>query len=164
MIRIRRWLIVGMALAAVGLLVSCGGKTATTAGSGPSATGRTSSDIPPPNLLGGTTLTATEQDFMITLHSGSVGHGTVTFEVANDGPSKHQFVIFRTDLEPDKLPLSNKQVDESGQGVEQVDAIEGIGPGEKESLQVELIAGHYVIVCNISGHYESGMRAELTVT
>jgi uncharacterized cupredoxin-like copper-binding protein len=154
-----------MALAAaLCLLAACGGKGTTTAESGPTGAGRASSDIPPPNLLGGTTLTVTEQDFMITLHSGSVGHGTVTFEVANDGPSKHQFVIFRTDLEPDKLPLANNQVDKSGQGVEQIDAIEGIGPGEKESLQVELIAGHYVIVCNISGHYQSGMRAELTVT
>jgi uncharacterized cupredoxin-like copper-binding protein len=112
---------------------------------------------------GKATVKATEKDFSITLDQTSIDAGDVSFSVTNDGPSTHEFVVFRTDLAPDALPVTGATVDESGGGLEVVDEIEDIEPDSTRTLDVNLDAGTYVIICNIEGHYQSGMHAGLTV-
>jgi uncharacterized cupredoxin-like copper-binding protein len=115
------------------------------------------------------------------MHPGAMGlkadhatvpHGTVTFRVTNAGAVKHEMVI---------LPLPASQVvgtrpfdgeakiDESGvlgeaskSGGE--GAGEGIEPGAEGGLTVTLAPGQYELVCNLAGHYVSGMYSTLTVT
>jgi uncharacterized cupredoxin-like copper-binding protein len=41
---------------------------------------------------------------------------------------------------------------------------EDIASGSDTTLSVDLQPGHYVIICNITGHYEAGMHTELTVS
>lgn len=78
----------------------------------------------------------------------------------------HEFVVFKTDLAADKLPLAadGATVDEAGAGASLtlVDEVEDIAVGATASLAVELPAGHYVAICNVPAHYTSGMRVEFT--
>jgi uncharacterized cupredoxin-like copper-binding protein len=94
--------------------------------------------------------------------------GEVTFEVANDGTTEHEFEIFRTDLAPDALPTTDDgSVDSEGEGVEEIDEIEEFEPGNTETLTTELEAGNYVMICNVvvgdTSHYQEGMRAGFVV-
>jgi uncharacterized cupredoxin-like copper-binding protein len=107
---------------------------------------------------------ATEKDFSIALDATSAQAGKVDFIVTNDGPSVHEFVVFKTDLAPDKLPLKSGAVDESGAGVKHIDEIEDINPNTTQKLEVDLQAGKYVLICNLPGHYQSGMHVGLTVS
>lgn len=98
--------------------------------------------------------------------------GSVTFNVTNDGPADvHEFVVMRTDLAPDALPVDETgTVDEAGEGIiEVVGEIEDIAVGDSPSLTVDLEAGSYVLLCNIyseeesEAHYAQGMRVAFTV-
>jgi len=74
-------------------------------------------------------------------------------------------VVFKTDLAPDALPVDEDgNVDEAGEGVELVDEIEDIAPGDTPSLTVNLDAANYVIICNIPGHYAQGMHTPFVVS
>jgi uncharacterized cupredoxin-like copper-binding protein len=107
----------------------------------------------------------TLQDFKIRLDRTSAPAGKVSFDVENKGPSTHEFVVFKTDLAPDALPTdANGEVDEHGKGVETVDEIEDIEKGATPSLDVDLEAGTYVVICNLPAHYRQGMRAGFTAT
>ncbi len=111
------------------------------------------------------------QEFAIGAIPATVAAGSVTFDVANEGPNDvHEFVVIKTDLAPEALPTDTTgAVDEAGEGIEPVDEIEDIPVGETQSLTVDLAAGSYVLICNIydeteqESHYQEGMRAGFTV-
>jgi uncharacterized cupredoxin-like copper-binding protein len=105
---------------------------------------------------------ATLKDFTITLESENLTAGSTTFDIVNDGPSTHEFEVFRTDLADDSLPVDNSVASDAD--LELINEAEDIAPGMSTSLTVELPAGHYVVICNIPGHYEAGMHAGITVT
>lgn len=110
------------------------------------------------------TIDVTLSDFKIELSDTSAPAGKVTFEVENKGPAVHEFVVFKTDLEPDALPT-----DETGDVAETdefapVDEIEDIAKGARPKLTVDLVAGDYVLICNVTAHYRQGMRTSFTVT
>lgn len=107
-------------------------------------------------------VSATEMDFSITLSSSTATAGPVTFNISNEGPSTHEFVVIQTDDAPDALPVKNGTVDESGLTI--VDENEDVAPGTTATLPVDLKAGSYVIICNVSGHYEAGMHTGFTVS
>jgi Sulfocyanin (SoxE) domain len=114
---------------------------------------------------GARTVNATEKDFAIALDTSTAGSGQVDFEITNEGPSTHEFVVFETDLAPDALPLNKDgDVDEEGKGVTHIDEVEDIASGSTESLDVSLETGGYVVICNLPGHYKLGMHAPLTVS
>ena len=110
---------------------------------------------------------ATESDFKIALDSTSASSGDVTFNVVNDGPSVHEFVVFKTDLAEDSLPTKKENgaviVDEEGSGLTRIDEIEDIAEGDTQDLTVDLDAGKYVLICNLPTHYQLGMHAAFTV-
>jgi uncharacterized cupredoxin-like copper-binding protein len=113
---------------------------------------------------GGGGVSANLSDFKIELGSTSAKAGEVTFKVKNNGPSVHEFVVFKTDLAPDALPTKEDEngiviVDEEGQGVEAVDEIEDIAVGSNKELKVNLQAGKYVVICNLPAHYQQGMHS-----
>src|SRR4051812_13467225 len=55
----------------------------------------------------GATVSATEKDFAMALDQSSTTSGAITFSVTNQGSSTHEFVVFKTDLAPDRLPVKN---------------------------------------------------------
>lgn len=87
--------------------------------------------------------------------------GSVTFAVANKGTMIHEFVVVKTDLKADALPVVDNKIDEST--LTPVDEIEDIAAAATPTLTVDLAAGHYVLLCNIETHYEQGMRADFDV-
>ncbi len=107
-------------------------------------------------------VSASEKDFSITLSSSTGTAGPTTFNITNHGPSTHEFVVIQTDDAPDALPVKNGTVDESGLTI--VDENESVVPGTTVPLSVDLKAGSYVIICNVSGHYEAGMHTGFTVS
>ena len=107
-------------------------------------------------------ISATEKDFSIDLGASSAPAGSVTFNISNEGPSTHEFVIIKTDDAADALPVKDNEVQEDGLNV--VDEQEDIAPSTTGVLQTNLEAGSYVIICNLPAHYESGMHTAFTVT
>jgi uncharacterized cupredoxin-like copper-binding protein len=148
------------------LMVGCSsGDNGSSASTDPTAS--TGATTTAPASTGGTvatTVNATEKDFAISLDETQVSSGDVTFDVANQGPSTHEFVVFRTDLAQDQLPTgSDGTVNEDAKGLTHVDEVEDIASGSAGTLDVTLQPGHYVFICNLPGHYAAGMHAEVTV-
>jgi uncharacterized cupredoxin-like copper-binding protein len=151
----------GLALVASALLlVGC------SSGASPSAAAPASQPPASGGGGGGTSVTAKLTEFKIELGAATAPGGPVTFELTNSGTVVHEFVVFKTDLAADKLPLAadGATVDEEGAGASLtlVDEVEDIAVGATASLAVDLPAGHYVAICNVPAHYTSGMRTEFT--
>lgn len=100
----------------------------------------------------------------------SVAAGQVYFLVRNAGPENaHEFVIVKTDLAPDKLPVESNKVPENKVTI--VDEIEPFTPTSSGSIAVNLTAGSYALICNISevesgqveSHYQLGMQVAFRV-
>jgi uncharacterized cupredoxin-like copper-binding protein len=152
----------GVTLAAAAMLiVACSSGTASPAASTRPSTGAPSSGAAG---SGGPSVTASLSEFKIELGSASAAAGSVTFKITNAGKTVHEFVVFKTDLAADKLPLAadGTEVDETGTGITLVDEAEDIAIGASPSLSVSLPAGKYVLICNLPAHYTSGMRAAFT--
>ena len=117
---------------------------------------------------GGTTVDVTLSEYVIGADPAGVPAGDVTFKAKNEGKEKHEMVIVKTDLAPDKLPTKDDgSVDEEGAGVEAIDEIEEFEAGGSEELTVTLEAGKYVLFCNLveegDVHYQEGMYTAFTV-
>jgi len=108
----------------------------------------------------------------LTLDRATVPHGTVSFRVLNAGVVKHEMLI---------LPLAQSQsagtrpfgsdakVDETGSmgegGAQHEHSTDGgMAPHASHVMTLTLPPGEYELVCNIAGHYVSGMYGKLTVT
>ena len=119
-----------------------------------------------------TTATA-EETVTVTLDTGfsfavgqpSVATGAVIFDTTNiDTLFVHNLRVVKTDLAPDSLPLSGSVVDEA-----QVNIVASTGDlaaagGSESTPSVDLAAGNYELICNIVGHYTSGMYESFQVT
>ena len=125
----------------------------------------------------GTTVTATLKEWEIKLSSADIKAGEMIFDFTNNGDKEHEFLVRKTDLAPDALPLITSgedkgRVDEESSELTEVGSpseIAVIPPGTTGlSLRLTLEPGHYVVFCNLHVedlfHYTKGMHAEFTVT
>lgn len=112
-----------------------------------------------------TTVRVVLTEWKVEPSTASVAAGDVTFEVVNAGTMDHNFVLIKTDLPLDQLLMTGEgtEVDEEGSG-DVVISTDAFGPGEPDPETHDLIPGHYVMLCNIAGHYQLGMRADFEVT
>ncbi|MFL6096793.1 MAG: plastocyanin/azurin family copper-binding protein [Blastococcus sp.] len=142
----------GAALLALGLggLTACGGS-----GSGSdSAAGSTSqtaaSSSPETSASGSSTngsaeaITATEQDFSISLDEDNLKAGSYTITVVNKGSSSHDLAV-----------------EEHGTTKATSDMV---GPGKKTTLTVDLDAGEYTFYCSVDNHRAMGMEKTVKVS
>jgi len=106
-----------------------------------------------------------ESDFKLTTDTVLVHAGLVTFRVHNSGPSTHEFNVDRTDLAADALPLqaNGLSVNEDSKRMHRVGDMDGLRLGTTHDLTLRLTPGHYVVYCNLEGHYLGGMYALLEV-
>jgi hypothetical protein len=118
-------------------------------------------------------------DFAIDREPDSVPAGEVTFEVKNEGYAtdadgdpvlstsggQHNFEVLRTDLPAGDLPVNdlNLSVEVEAPGIEIAGSVPPLPDDARESLTVDLESGAYVLICNLTRHYERGMWAELSV-
>jgi uncharacterized cupredoxin-like copper-binding protein len=103
--------------------------------------------------------TVTLSEFKVSPSPKSVSHGKVTFTVKNQGDMEHELVVIKTSKAASKLPVSGNRASDKGA----VGEVEDIAGGKSKKLTLNLKAGHYVLICNLPGHYKGGMRSDFTV-
>ena len=92
--------------------------------------------------------------------------GLTRFMVTGVGPTMHEFNVVRTRAGRKDLPVGNDHlVDDQNPhpDFDHLGEVEGIDIGQHKSLTISLPPGHYVLYCNMDGHYAFGMNADLTV-
>jgi uncharacterized cupredoxin-like copper-binding protein len=103
--------------------------------------------------------TVTLNEFKVSPSPKSVSHGKVTFTVKNKGEMEHELVVLKTSKAASKLAVSGNRASAKGA----VGEVEDIAGGKSKKLTLNLKAGHYVLICNLPGHYKGGMRSDFTV-
>lgn len=95
----------------------------------------------------------------------TVKAGPVRFDVTNWSRGMlHEMLVVAVD-EPDApLPYDYAQGKVDEDQVRVLGDTEELQPNASRGLDVTLAAGSYLLICNLPGHYASGMVAPLTVT
>jgi uncharacterized cupredoxin-like copper-binding protein len=108
-----------------------------------------------------TATTVVEKDFHISAPD-TVAAGDVDFAVDNHGPVSHELIVVRGIAA--NLPMRRDAVTVDEDAIEPsiVGALEPVGAGVHQ-LDVNLEPGRYVLLCNMNGHYRSGMHTEVVV-
>ena len=142
----------GVAVLALGLgaLTACGGGSddgdaaaTTTSSAAETTTGATESSSSG-SAAQPMALTATEENFSISLDKDTLTAGTYEITVVNNGSATHDLAV-----------------EEDGTTEEKSDSI---APGESTTLTVDLDAGEYVFYCSIGNHRAMGMEITVQVT
>jgi len=121
-----------------------------------------------------TTMAASGQSVSVSLKQWSVtpsttpASGSVTFNVSNDGTITHEFVVLKTDTPGADIPVGKfegepSRINEDTAGTN-VGETGDMNAGTTKTLTIDLAPGHYVFLCNLPGHYQSGMHVDVTVS
>ena len=157
----------GLALLAAGAIVTgisaCGSSSTPAATSTPAAS--TAASATPATTT--TAATATQVDvtlgspkeFSLIPASPSTTAGKVTFKVKNAGTMVHEMVVIKTTKAAGKLPVKDGSAVETGALGETGD----MEAGTTKDVMLTLTRGHYVLICNLPGHYLGGMYANFEV-
>lgn len=152
-------------------LTACSGNgaTASSASTAPttvtSAVGGGTTVSPTETAAGdeGRTVSVSEREFAISLDSQQASAGRLTFQIHNDGLRDHNFIVFQTDLPDYQLPTTITGLTVEEDKLDRAGEQNHIAPGADASLTLTLEPGHYVLICDVTGHYINGMHTELTV-
>ncbi len=91
--------------------------------------------------------------------------GEVRFVVTNwSRDLEHEMVVIRVDHADEALAYDQDAARVLEDKVDALGEVEEIGPGQSGSVTLRLKPGTYLLVCNLAGHFASGMVTELTVT
>jgi uncharacterized cupredoxin-like copper-binding protein len=138
-------------LIALALLVTaCGG------GGGGGGLGGSPEAAPP-----GSSIVVEMTDYKITVNVTNWRAGGVTFGVRNLANMEHSFVVIKTLIPQDKLPVDGATA-KAKEDVK-MGEIKSIAAGKSAALRLELQPGKYVLICNIAGHYQLGMHNSITM-
>ena len=99
----------------------------------------------------------------ISLSTHTVKSGEVTFSVVNTSTVMvHEMVVSALKDADTPLPYdkASNKVDEDAMG--SLGEVADLEPGAKGTVTVDLKPGRYILYCNISGHYYSGMWTLIT--
>lgn len=107
--------------------------------------------------LAASSASETLSNFKIT-GTSSAKAGSVTFKVKNSASIEHELVVIKTNTPAAKLKVKNGEASEAGS----VGEVE-LGGGSSKTLKLNLKKGHYVLICNVKGHYMAGMHKDFTV-
>lgn len=106
-----------------------------------------------------------EISYQITFSKYSAQAGPITFHIVNGADDMlHEFILIQTDAPASELPTDETTGRVLEDAVTIITAAEDIPPSNSRNITVNLAAGHYVIVCNLPGHYAQGMRVDFNVT
>ena len=148
-------------LAAIGAIsaisvgaVACGSSSEPASTAAASTTAATDAVTTVPVTMG------TPTEFSLDLGTTTIPAGEVTFTVKNDGSMVHEFVVLKTTTPGADLKVTNGTADEAGNIGETGD----MPAGTTKTLTLTLKAGHYVVLCNLPGHYQGGMWKDMTVS
>jgi uncharacterized cupredoxin-like copper-binding protein len=100
----------------------------------------------------------------ITAKPATVKAGNVTFKVKNSSKDTiHEMIVMYLANPKDPLPYiaDENRVDEDKSGDK--GEVSELDPGASGTLTVDLKPGKYVLICNVPGHFATGMWTEFTV-
>lgn len=121
----------------------------------PAALGRADAPV----RLGDPPVKLRMSEYRIRLDRGHTFLRLPLFEVRNTGKVAHELVVVETARTAKKLPMANGQVVRHG-----FKDVVPLQPGEHRRIIIgNLHAGHYVLICDVPGHYQKGMRRDFTV-
>jgi uncharacterized cupredoxin-like copper-binding protein len=100
-------------------------------------------------------------DYKLVTDHPSIAAGHVVFGIRNHAAMLHELKVIKTDLAPDQLPIDGATAKAKEDG--KVGELLNIAGGASRKLVLELTPGKYVLICNIAGHYQLGMRIGLEV-
>jgi uncharacterized cupredoxin-like copper-binding protein len=106
----------------------------------------------------------TMDEYSVDTDPRSAASGTVTFRARNVGALAHQLLVLETARDADELPVRGGLVRTSTKGIRESGQIEIIAADASKTLQAALAPGRYVLICNIAGHYDLGMRTAFLVS
>ena len=171
-------LLLGVAMLSLGV-TACGGDDTKTVTVTTPAGGETSTDAADKGEVVNVELGESGSTYFVRPDRKSVEAGKVTFAVTNVGKLYHEFIVYTNadDISPGDLPV-NKEDDEAALVEEDIvgeapyatppivpsdkkpgDADHRIRPeGWGAELTVDLEAGKYILLCNLSGHYTKGKQ------
>lgn len=107
------------------------------------------------------TLVVDLSDYKLVTDHPSVPAGHIVFGIRNHASMLHDMKVIKTDLPEDKLPIDTGTAKATEAGL--VGGVENIPGGASRKLELDLQPGHYVLICNVAGHYQLGMHATLEV-
>lgn len=105
----------------------------------------------------------TLDEFSVKADPASVPSGETTFDIRNTGSVEHDFVVLDVDRDPDDLPLDKGKVDTKARGIEELGHVHTIRSGQETTETIDLDPGSYLLICNIEGHFQSGMHTAFRV-
>jgi len=95
----------------------------------------------------------------------SVRAGEVRFDVTNWSRGMiHELMVIRVDNPEALLPYDYAHERVAEDQVKVLGDTGALQPNETGMLDLQLAAGTYMLICNVPGHYASGMATALTVT
>jgi len=100
-------------------------------------------------------------DFKLVTDHPTIAAGHVVFGIRNHASMLHELMVIKTDLAPDQLPVDGATAKAKEDG--KVGELLNIAGGASRKLVLELTPGKYVLICNVAGHYQLGMRVGLEV-
>ena len=112
-----------------------------------------------------TKIDVSETEMAIKLTPATVPAGPVEFVIHNNGAVPHEFVVFKTNLALNQLPMKDSRLDEDSKSLQNVadSGAQKLTSGESKTLQANLTPGNYVAICNVGNHFHRGMKTTLTV-
>lgn len=109
----------------------------------------------------GTVVAVDLNEWEVAPDASSAPAGEVEFAATNSGSLAHELVIVRSALAADELPVEGGLVPEDQ--VDVIGEIEEFAVGQTVRASFRLEAGDYLLICNINGHYEAGMRTAFSI-
>lgn len=157
----RRAFGMSLLLATGALAFACGGGTAAekpAASTGSSSSGSAGASAP---TAGEGKVSVTLAEWSVKPATATVKGGKVSMKVTNGGATPHELVVVKTDVAQDKLEKANGIADEAK--YKPLVRTKQLNGSESTELEVDLSPGKYVLLCNVSGHYDLGMHTAFTV-
>src|SRR5438045_8783781 len=111
----------------------------------------------------GEVVDVTLRDFHINTATPSVTSGDVVFEVHNEAPATHEFVVVRTDLPANGLPIGPDGLSVNEDWLDRVGEINELDAATVGTLPLHLAPGRYVFFCHLAGHSLGGDHTSLQV-
>lgn len=105
------------------------------------------------------TVKVTLREFKVVAAAPSVKAGKVQFAVTNAGTLTHELVVLKTSQTPAQLKQKDGRANEATSQGETGD----VAAGKSGSVTLTLKPGHYLLICNIPGHFAAGQYTAFTV-
>jgi uncharacterized cupredoxin-like copper-binding protein len=156
-----------LALFAAGALLGagCGGDGGSDhAGTASTQTSAQTTTAPAPaNQSGSNRIRVAMKEFAFLPSNVSATARQVSVTARNTGRVPHQLLLLRTNRPPGSLPTNGSRAKEDGSGAKVIGKTGDVAPGSSGKFAAKLQPGTYVMICNLPGHYRSGMYGGLTV-